>query len=144
MYNYWIILPCYSKINSRNWIHNNYIHFDQGSPLIAKKVQCLRPSIICNNHNYVTSGVQNQVEVTVRCTWFVPLVRKFNRYLPMIVVFPIKSWSLPLPITKSGLYLVHLDQRSMWTIAITWRPSSVNFSHFKLLLRNHLADWNRT
>ena len=22
--------------------------------------------------------------------------------------------------------------------------SSVNFSHFKLLLRNHLADWNRT
>ena len=105
MYNYWIILPCYSKINSRNWIHNNYIHFDQGSPLIAKKVQCLRPSIICNNHNYVTSGVQNQVEVTVRCTWFVSLVRKFNRYLPMIVVFPIKSWSLPLPITKSGLYL---------------------------------------
>jgi hypothetical protein len=48
-------------------------------------------------------------------------------------------------------FLVHLDQRSMWTIAITWRPSSVvcrlssvNFSHFKLLLRNHLADWNRT
>jgi hypothetical protein len=30
--------------------------------------------------------------------------------------------------------LVHLDQRSMWTIAITWRPSSVNFSHFKLLM----------
>jgi hypothetical protein len=25
-------------------------------------------------------------------------------------------------------FLVHLDQRSMWTIAITWRPSSVNFS----------------
>ena len=24
------------------------------------------------------------------------------------------------------------------------RLSSVNFSHFKLLLRNHLADWNRT
>jgi hypothetical protein len=23
------------------------------------------------------------------------------------------------------LFLVHLDQRSMWTIAITWRPSSV-------------------
>jgi hypothetical protein len=40
-------------------------------------------------------------------------------------------------------FLVHLDQRrSRWTIAITWRPSSVvccllsvNFSHFKLLLR---------
>jgi hypothetical protein len=57
-----------------------------------------------------------------------------------------------------SIFLVHLDQRSMWTIAITWRPSSVvcrlssvvcrlssvNFSHFKLLLRNHLADWNRT
>ena len=25
-----------------------------------------------------------------------------------------------------------------------WRPSSVNFSHFKLLLRNHWADWNQT
>ena len=48
-------------------------------------------------------------------------------------------------------FLVHLNQRSMWTIAITWRPSSVvcclssvNFSHFKLLLRNHWADWNQT
>ena len=41
------------------------------------------------------------------------------------------------------LFLVHLDQRSMWTIAITWRPSSVNFSHFKLLLRNHWANWNQ-
>ena len=29
-------------------------------------------------------------------------------------------------------------------VAITWRPSSVNFSHFKLLLRNHWADWNQT
>jgi hypothetical protein len=43
-----------------------------------------------------------------------------------------------------SFFLVHLDQRSRWTIAITWRPSSVNFSHFKLLLRNHLADWNWT
>jgi hypothetical protein len=42
------------------------------------------------------------------------------------------------------LFLVHLDQRSRWTIAITWRPSSVKFSHFKLLLRNHWADWNQT
>ena len=25
-----------------------------------------------------------------------------------------------------------------------WRPSSVNFSHFKLLLRNHWANWNQT
>jgi hypothetical protein len=62
-------------------------------------------------------------------------------------IAPLVKWSLRLPYT----FLVHLDQRSMWTIAITWRPSSVvcrlssvNFSHFKLLLRNHLADWNRT
>jgi hypothetical protein len=40
-------------------------------------------------------------------------------------------------------YLVHLNQRSMGTIAITWRPSSVNFSHFKLL-RNYGANWNQT
>jgi hypothetical protein len=48
----------------------------------------------------------------------------------------------------TSLLLVHLDQRSRWTIAITWRLSSVvcrlNFSHFKLLLRNHWADWNQT
>jgi hypothetical protein len=29
--------------------------------------------------------------------------------------------------TNNVSFLVHLDQRSMWTIAITWRPSSVNF-----------------
>ena len=28
--------------------------------------------------------------------------------------------------------------------SVVCRLSSVNFSHFKLLLRNHLADWNRT
>ena len=28
--------------------------------------------------------------------------------------------------------------------SVVRRLSSVNFSHFKLLLRNHLADWNRT
>jgi hypothetical protein len=41
-------------------------------------------------------------------------------------------------------FLVHMDQRSMGTIAITLRPSSVNFSHFKLLLRYHWANWNQT
>jgi hypothetical protein len=40
--------------------------------------------------------------------------------------------------------LVHLDQRSRWTIAISWHLSSVNFSHFKLILRNHWANWNQT
>ena len=29
-------------------------------------------------------------------------------------------------------------------VSVVCRLSSVNFSHFKLLLRNHLADWNRT
>ena len=28
--------------------------------------------------------------------------------------------------------------------SVVCRLSSVNFSHFKLLLRNHLADWNRS
>jgi hypothetical protein len=28
-----------------------------------------------------------------------------------------------------------------WAFAITWRPSSVNFSHFNLLLWNPLAKW---
>jgi hypothetical protein len=28
--------------------------------------------------------------------------------------------------------------------SVVCRLSSVNFSHFKLLLRNHFADWNRT
>jgi hypothetical protein len=28
--------------------------------------------------------------------------------------------------------------------SVVCRLSSVHFSHFKLLLRNHLADWNRT
>jgi hypothetical protein len=28
--------------------------------------------------------------------------------------------------------------------SVICRLSSVNFSHFKLLLRNHLADWNQT
>ena len=47
-------------------------------------------------------------------------------------------------ISVISVLLVHLDQRSRWTIAITWQPSSVNFSHFKLLLWNHWADWNQT
>jgi hypothetical protein len=44
----------------------------------------------------------------------------------------------------NACFLVHLDPGSMWTIVITWRPSSVNFSHFKLLHRNHWANWNQT
>jgi hypothetical protein len=33
-----------------------------------------------------------------------------------------KIWHLNVYINLS--FLVHLDQRSRWTIAITWRPSS--------------------
>ena len=69
----------------------------------------------------------------------------------MVFFFPLWSWELlevcqQIPSISFGLknktefqnfnFLVHLDQRSRWTIAITWRLSSVNFSHFKLLLRN--------
>ena len=74
-------------------------------------------------------------------------------------------WLLITPLVSGGHCIVcpfisspGPNQRSMWTIAITWRPSSVvcrlssvvcslssvNFSHFKLLLRNHWADWNQT
>jgi hypothetical protein len=31
-----------------------------------------------------------------------------------------------------------------WAFAITWRPSSVNFSHFNLLLWNPSAKWTET
>ena len=43
-------------------------------------------------------------------------------------------------------FLAHLTRRVMWAIAITWRPSSsvVNFSHFNLLLWNHMTDWKQT
>jgi len=40
-------------------------------------------------------------------------------------------------------FLAHLSPRLMWTILISTfvcRPSSVNFSHFLLLLWNHLAQ----
>ncbi len=46
------------------------------------------------------------------------------------VVFLRMFWNFisSLPVKREGsLLLVHLDQRSRWTIAITWRPSSVNF-----------------
>ena len=59
-----------------------------------------------------------------------------------------KEWLVfqPLPtiMVIQPCFLVHLDQRSRWTIAITWLSSSVNFSYFKLLLRNHWANWNQT
>ena len=34
--------------------------------------------------------------------------------------------------------------KAMWAFAITWPPSSVNFSHFNLLLLNRLAKWTET
>ena len=69
---------------------------------------------------------------------------KFN-IEPYGKMFIKKLFSSPKPKDHVVItLLVHLDQRSMWTIVITWRPSSVSFSHFKLLLRNHLANWNQS
>ena len=34
--------------------------------------------------------------------------------------------------------------KAMWAFAITWHPSSVNFSHFNLLLWNPSAKWTET
>ena len=50
------------------------------------------------------------------------------------------SWTLlfssPEPMVQVN-YCHHLAY-------VVCRPSSVNFSHFKLLLRNHWANWNQT
>ena len=42
-------------------------------------------------------------------------------------------------------FLAHLSQRLKWTIAVRFRPSSVNFLHFHLLLlENAWLDFNQT
>jgi hypothetical protein len=48
---------------------------------------------------------------------------------------------------KKTTYLLNFYRTSLGVrrlSSVVCRLSSVNFSHFKLLLRNHLADWNRT
>ena len=81
-----------------------------------------------------------------RFVWF-----RFVRFHLVSISF--RTLQVPTQRCKNGCFcylymdslLVHLDQRwSRWTIPITLRPSSVNFSHFKPLLRNHWADWNQT
>ena len=63
-----------------------------------------------------------------------------------------RLWCPELIVTSKNFYrspfLVHLDQRSRWTIAITWRPSSVvcrlssvNFSHFKFFVPVGYSIW---
>ena len=50
------------------------------------------------------------------------------------------------------LFLAHLSWKLKWTFLIACRPSSVcqsvrlslNFSYFRLLLRNHCANFNQT
>ena len=62
----------------------------------------------------------------------------FMLYMFTLFVFSTNRsvFSSPGPRTKGpGELLPSLGVR---------RLSSVNFSHFKLLLRNHLADWNQT
>jgi hypothetical protein len=42
------------------------------------------------------------------------------------------------------MLLVHLDGPGELLPSLGVRLLSVNFSHFKLLLRNHWANWNQT
>jgi hypothetical protein len=42
---------------------------------------------------------------------------------------------------KSANQKQELSVAAMWAFAITWRPSSVNVSHFNLLLWNLSAKW---
>ena len=46
-------------------------------------------------------------------------------------------------------FLAHLSRRLKWAIVIAHcpsirRPSGVNFSYFRLLLQNHLMDFDET
>jgi hypothetical protein len=93
------------------------------------------------NFSFTASG-QHLAEVPVATFWLFCM-------MPTFIMICTSQYSNKNFV--SLFFLVHLDQRSRWTIAITWRPSSVvcrlssvNFSHFKLLLRNHWADWNQT
>ena len=73
------------------------------------------------------------------------LLEHMRSHLVFSGIHVVRSLGVCVMFCRSFLsFLVHLDQRSRWTIAITWRSSSVNFSHFKLLLRNHWANWNQT
>ena len=60
----------------------------------------------------------------------------------------IQKWNfiflLSLSLTSKISVLAHLAQWAMWGIVITLRrrASSVNFSHFHLLLWNHWTDFN--
>ena len=82
--------------------------------------------------------------------WLLLLVYKntsINKCTQFIIIKGPDKYTSRKPFSKSQFinsFLVHLDQRSMGTIAITWHPLSVNFSHFKLLLQNHWANWNQT
>ena len=58
---------------------------------------------------------------------------------------------LPLDQMIGGVLLAHLSRRLEWAIVIARRPlsvvvvrPSVNFSHFQLLLQNHLMDFDET
>ena len=45
---------------------------------------------------------------------------------------------------RSRGFLAHLSRRLKWAIAVRFRPSSVNFLHFHLLLENAWLDFNQT
>jgi hypothetical protein len=63
----------------------------------------------------------------VLCVCFVDHCLSFCQFLPLCC----PSFDLQILIT-------------LWAFAITWRPPSVSFSHFNVLLHNRLSKWTET
>ena len=76
---------------------------------------------------------------------YVNNLQKDNKIFTIVYVYYLLTRGPPDPVllTCCSFMQFMFNQVEIF-IVVTWRPSSVNFSHFKLLLRNHLADWNRT
>ena len=62
-------------------------------------------------------------------SWKIPELRKNNANLTLCILYSI-----------GHCLNIGISIGSCFFIAITWHPSSVNFSHFKLFLRNHWAN----
>ena len=70
------------------------------------------------------------------CKLFKSLKQHLETYSFCSVSYYYNLFSSPGPKVQVN-YCPHLA-------SVVWRLSYVNFSHFKLLLRNHWADWNQT
>jgi hypothetical protein len=86
-------------------------------------------------HNLI-SQISTCIEIKVCSTSSISVLFCMRTSSTIYIVYRYEGglaiWQFLLAATgKAQSFLVHLDQRSRWTIAITWRPSSVNFSHFK-------------